>query len=421
MGKEMVVIDKNPVIIKNKNFRSIVIRVCFPYETKFEDVIMASLLPNLLIKVNNKYKNEDEFMKEMMKRHIITLSCDVVKINASTMLYVYMTIPSPKYFDENVIDPAIQLLADTIYNPYITNKAFNKKIFDKELERLKQKIENHDKHIEGYSFNRIYELIDDIGYLKSTPSISSKLIENTTANGLYNYYRKIVVNNKPIIFVMGDVDSNEVNNIFKKYFSNIEESIFFEANYNVFLQAKNNDTCYVEEVSKFYQSSLLAAYKVKDMTDDDRIMLRIVSNLLSNKASNLIKRNLRDNSGLTYYADVDTYSHSGVMIISVLIDADKKDEALKQIKKTINDLRNKELIQPLLKNIIKRKKADIERNKDDKFDTFVEELLKHLKTNYTDVDLYNNMKNVSFEDLNKFVDRLQLDTVFFLKGEKNGK
>ena len=84
----------------------------------------------------------------------------------------------------------------------------------------------------------------------------------------------------------------------------------------------------------------------------------------------------------------------------------------------MNDLKNVELITPLLNNIKERKRLNLLRMLDDKLGLFGDFIVEDFGFDDTTEQFYEKVKKVTAEDISKFIDRLVLDTVYFLKEEE---
>lgn len=420
MDKEMVVIDKNPVIIKNKNFRTIIIEACFPLETKLDDCAKRIILASLLTKVSNKYKTEDEFEKEKMRRHIVSLGYSIKTVNARFFMSFYLVIPDPIYIKEDILENAINFLRDVIYDPYVLDRNFSKDIYEKEVSRLRQNVENAKNRISRYGNDRTFQLVDNIGYKKNNIVNNDYLIEELSPDILYKYYEDTILQINPLIFVMGNIEERAVIISLKKYFV-LDANLLFEKNYNAFLSKKGKKINYINEKGAYNQSSVFLAYKVKNMEEKDKIKLIVVKNILFNRVTDLLYRNLRTKLNLVYEQSVSCYSNSGLLIINALIKRSSKEQTIKEVKNTINQLKNESVVAPLLKNIEKYFKTKIKISCDNKFEVFDNYMSDILKIDYSDIEIYNEIKKMETSDICDFAKKLELDTVYFLEGEYDGK
>ena len=76
---------------------------------------------------------------------------------------------------------------------------------------------------------------------------------------------------------------------------------------------------------------------------------------------------------------------------------------------------NKLLLKDELNNLIERQRLDVIEKKDNKFIIFDDYISSTLNLDDTLEEYYEKYKNISCEDISNFVNRLVLDTIYFLK------
>ena len=86
-----------------------------------------------------------------------------------------------------------------------------------------------------------------------------------------------------------------------------------------------------------------------------------------------------------------------------------------KITEVINDLKDIDLVSPLLDNIKDRHRIALIRRVDDKFSLFHEFYITQLEIDITEEEYYNKLLKITPEDISLFIDRLVLDTIYFLK------
>ena len=85
----------------------------------------------------------------------------------------------------------------------------------------------------------------------------------------------------------------------------------------------------------------------------------------------------------------------------------------------MNSLKDAEFIKPFLDNIVERSRLNLLRLLDDKNILLDEVVVKTLGFDITNKEKHELIKNVSSEDISKFVERLVLDTIYFLEEEEH--
>jgi len=408
-----------PTILESKDFQSVQIKVLFPFEEKTEDLAKIELLPKLLNYMNNKYPTEEEFQLAKKKLYILRTGCFENIMGTLGVFSFTLVIPDVKSLGKDLLEEQIKFFREIIYNPKVSNGRFDEFELEREKTNLKMGMKNALKNIYPYHSIKLRKLIDDEGILSRDLINNQELIDEVTEENLYEYYLKVIKNNQPVIYIMGDVDSKKIKNLCQKYllekkFKNKE----FLGNIYYYLKPREN-VLEIEEPSSFNDSILSIVYKIKDMKKEDIIYLNTIRDLLSSGSSRLLNEKLRDENDLIYSSRVNTYPHFGAFEITVFINKNNVSLAKEKIFDVMNDLKNEEITYKRLENIRNRKRINLKRQLDDKYSLFEEFILKDLDLDITANEYYNQFKKITSLDVCNFVDRMVLDTVYFLKEGEN--
>ena len=410
-------INNKPIIFKDNNFQSIQIRLFFPFKKDNNLFACVSLLPNILNSFNNKYRSEKQFKIMCQKLYILSLYCSVQAIGDTFYYVMNLVIPNKDILKKNLYDKQFNLFREMIYNPKIKNNSFLKKDIEREISNIKLELKEIDNNIYSYSMIKMKEIIDDSSLLSSCLYNNQEQLDYIDGEKLYKHYLDTIYNNMPLIYIMGDVDSNEMNLLCNKYlyikhFSNSIVNI----NIKNYLLCRNNVNI-VREKSSFNNSFIAYIYKVKDMSFSDEILLSTLSDLLSSSTCRLLNKKLRDENDLVYGAYAINYNNFGVFGIVAFINRKNENVVKDKILEVLNDLKNDELVSSYLDKLKEKYRLNLERNLDNKYYVFSEKIIDDLKIYDTSIDHYNKFINIKANDILNFLDRLVLDTIYFLEEE----
>ena len=413
-------IPDKPIIVHNEDFQTIIVRVMFPYQEKEENLAKLSLLPNMLSFMNNKYKTEDEFLKNRKKNYILSTSCNRLTVGTTHCLCFSMIIPDCNALGFNNLENQFSFLKEMVYNPKTKGNAFDDAELEREIKNLNMSIDNNMKKLGFYHSVKALELIDDVGILSRGVENHREQINDITSENLYALYLEILKEYKPAVFVFGNVDEEEINKLCNKYlYNNFKGKDAIEKNFNHFLSVKNKDVNIVEEKSEFKDSAISFLYKIKDFSEDDFNYLSILRALLSSLSSRLLDKKLRDENDLVYSSSVSSYPRYGVFEITAFINQNNKDLVIEKIKEVIESIKDPNNISEYLQNIKERRRIGLIKIKDDKFALFNDRIMETLEITKNSNDLYKEIISITSEDISKFVDRLVLDTIYFIEEESH--
>lgn len=412
--------SNKPYILKNKDFKTILVSVMFPFKIFENDLAFVNLLPNMLQYMNNKYSSEEAFLTIKKELYILGTRCGYQCIGEYGYFYFDMVIPDTFSLKDNLLDEQFKLFNEMIYNPLIKNNGFLDFELNKEINNLNISMDNALKNFEPYQNIRVKEIMDDQGILSRDLIRHRKLLNSVNTKNLYDYYKVTIKNNQPVVFVMGNVFENEIKKLCDKYLFNksFDEKVF-DAELFYFLKPRK-EILEITESSKFKDSSISIIYKVKDMCEDDIIYINCVCDLLNSLSSRMLSKVLRDENNIVYSCGARSYSHYGAIEIIALINKENKDLARSKIIEVMSSLKDSTKFEDNLNNLKERKKLNLIRKPDNKWEVFHDYFNSSLDISWTVEEYYEKFVNIKASDISRFVDRLVLDTVYFLKEEEHG-
>ena len=409
-----ITIKNNPIIIKNDNFQTIQIHAIYPYQEEIKDLAKEILIPQMLMYMTEQYPTEGEFQKALKENYILSYFANQITIGTTACINFKLVIPDEQSLKQDVIEKQIQLFSNAIYHPKTVNQYFDSFEVNREKENLKLRMNSQEKSFKPYLNYTIAKLIDTGGIFSRDLKAHKELIEEITPKNLFEYYEQRIINNTPIIFIMGNIKKEKINPIIKKYFP-IKENLTLTTDYIHYLKPNKEKPQEIVEEKEFKDSALSFIYKVKNMQKEDSIMLGLIQSLLSSQSSRLLSKKLRHENNLIYSSAVNYYPNYGLLKITAYINPKNKDITQEKIVEVMENLKDKEMITPLIEKIKNRRRIDLIRSLDNKYDILNDKINKILGIDDTEQERYEKLKEKTAEDVYNFMDKLQLDTIYFLK------
>ena len=408
-------ISNKPLILNNTDFQTIQIKVIFPHEKDENKIALSNILPSVINGVNNTYRTEEEFSLQFDRLYLLGINLNRIVIG-TTYAYVYtMIIPDTYSLNKNILDEQFKFFGDFIYNPKTDNNKFCDFEVNREIKNLRLEIDDSFKNNVLYHSIRNKQIIDDEGILSSTLFNHMEQIDEINTTNLYQLYLDSIYNNKPAIFVMGNVNNNEINELCNKYLYREKfDSYMYNAHLRHYLKIRDGVTEVVEQ-SDFNNSILAFNYKVKDMKEDDEIYLAVIRNLLSSSSSRILYKKLRDENDLVYNTMAEVTSKFGLITIYAAINDNNFDLVKEKILEAMKELKKKDIINKGLNNIKEKERVGLLRLLDNKSSLFYDYIKDCLNLDYTSSEYYEKLIKIKYEDIINFVDRLVLDSIYYLK------
>lgn len=411
----MLNIPRKPIIVKNKDFQTVIVRVMFAYQEDDENLTKLTILPNMLMYMNNKYPTEEEFQTNRRKKYILNVNCNKLVVGTTMCLCFNLIIPDTEALGFDNFEEQFEFFSEMIYNPKILNNGFDKFELEREKRGLNLSIENGLKELRIYHSVRGLELVDDEGILSRTIENHRSQIDEVTPENLYELYLDIIKKYKPTIFVFGNVDEDKVNKLADKYLYKYKDGLEkIEKDYNHFLKVRENVQI-VEEKKGFKDSAVSLYYKIKDIKEEDFPYIGLVKSLLASLSSRMLNKKLRDENDLVYSSRVATYLRFGVFEVTAYINKNNKDIVIEKIKEVMDDIKNPDNIRDYLENIKDRRRIGLIKSLDEKFALLADVVSETLEVDKNMEYRYQEALKITAEDISKFMDRFVLDTIYYVE------
>ena len=401
-------------LINNKKFHTIDCRIYFTENVNKELITYRNALISVLTYATNNYNTKEKLIKRCQDLYsLVPVTSSIRNGNLLTTKFSLSTVNSSYIKDNNLIDN-ILLLKEIILNPLIENNSFNKKYFD----IVKRELEIETKTI--IEEPRLYanlELLKMIGNNKIISGYSDlDILDKMDEMKLYQSYLEMINNSKIDIFISGNIKN------IKEIVKVIKDNFIFKNNYSLYdpviIHNKTNKPVIKEEVKSFQQSKLSIGYKLYNLTDfEGRYALIVFNNLFGGGPNSLLMRLIREENSLCYY--VSSYSNrmDNLVLVNSGIDKDNYQLVVEMVDKTI-----KRIIDGKFTN------KDIEEAKTEILIglSTVLDSNKSIIEYYYGMDTFNTkdintkiemIKKVSKEDIINCAKKLNMEGIFFLKGD----
>lgn len=404
--------------IKTDKFKTIKIRINFKELIEKEKIVYRNMLSLVLL----------EATKEFNTRRLIDIECENlynIGVGAGTnlsgnyhLLSFNTTFLNEKYTEKGMNEKSLQFFLKFIFEPNIEDNKFFLQAFNNAKNILKEDIESFEDVPSRVAFSRLYQNMcpdSPISY-RATGYIED--LETITPENLYEYYLEFLKKDNIDIFIIGDIDVNEmediigrnfsINTVKKNNVSHIIEHKEFKKTPKNFKESKNVN-----------QSILIVASKLKNITHFERMyVLSVYNYILGGGPDSRLFKEVREKNSLCYYI---SSSHSGVANLELInsgIDGKNYDKAVKLIKKQIKEMALGNFTDEEVEIAKINAKAALKEIED----TPSGILNLYEAHEYLGYDLLEererNIEKVTKEDVINVTKKIKLDTIFLLEGSK---
>lgn len=403
-------------MIKTDKFKSIMIKVSFRRPIKKQEITMRNILCNMLTQSSNNYKTKRQMAIKAQDLYAASISSNNSRIGNYINTDIVLATLSDKYTEEGNFKKSLEFLRDIIYNPDVTNNKFNEKSLDIVKTNANIALEGLREDSNLYSIMRLMENMDSdspisyriTGYLEDLDKVNS--------SNLYTYYKKMIDKDLMDIFVVGNIDFDEIEELIKE---NFKIKTFKKCRVKYLLDEKKTRIRKktVIETDENSQSKLAIGCRVSGLSEYERnYPLTLYSIILGSGTDSKLFKVAREEHSLCYYINAVPNKLDNVILIRAGIDSEN-------IKKT------SEVVEQQMKMMQKGKFSEEDINIAKEYfntalDNIVESESSIISTYYMmellgldDIELRRKkMNEVSAEEIVKVAKKIKLDTIYCLEG-----
>ena len=324
-------------IIKTNLYKTITVKIFFREEALKENITKRNFLSRMMMLGSNDYKTKVELTKAEQDLYAVNISSTNRRIGNYLDTGISLKVLHDKYTEEGNFEKSLDLLDSLIFNPKVTNNAFDEVDFNTVYEEYKADLSSLVENKMTYALIKGLEATDNksvisyrgIGYLED--------LEKITKENLYDYYKNVISHNFVDIFVLGDVDEEKITNIIREKF---KINTFKKKPIKALVEPlKVSRIKTVKEKVEAEQDNLIITLSLNNLTDYERnYPLSLYNAILGGGSEALLFSEVREKNSLAYYVSSTPNKLDNLIIIRGGITKDKSMDAVNIIKKILKDL-----------------------------------------------------------------------------------
>ncbi len=402
--------------IETDKFKTININLNIKRETKKEELTIRDVLINTLIDSSKKFPTRREIEIETEELYGLGMNINLVNSGKCNIINVDETFLNNKYIDDDILENSISFLNEIIFNPNVIDGKFNEDSFKLAKRIVKNNIDSIKDNPGYYGKHCLIEKINPDNPLSFLPN--TKDLDKINSRNLYEYYLDVIENDEINIFVIGNIDSLKIKELFEKIFK-ISKRKTKKINHYI-LEHNIGDGDLYKEKLPINQTKLLMGYNFEEITDfENKYVSGMLSYILGGSADSMLFKTVREKESLCYSINSRYNILSGIMIVDSGIDADNYELTKKLIMEQIEEIKKGNFAEKDLENgkkIYKNSALEL-------FDSPSSIINMYISHEFINSDLYEekikNIDKVTKEDVINLATKLHLNKIVLIEGEEN--
>lgn len=403
-------------LIKNTNFKSIMVKVYFREPIKKENITIHNFLTTMLTFSSKKYPTRRELILKTQDLYSCSLSSSDSRLGNYINTSFKLTVLKDEYTEENNLEKAIEFLSEIIYNPNVTDNKFDEASFNIVMNQGCLALSSIKENPSSYSIIRMLENMDSnspisyrsFGYLEDLKDINS--------SNLYTYYKQMIKEDDMDIFVIGDIDFEQIDLIIRKYF---KQKTFKKVKGNYLIPAKKAPLKkrIITEENESNQSKLAIGCRTYNLTDYERnYPLTLYNIILGGGADSKLFTEVREKNSLCYYIGSTANKLDNILLIRAGISNTNFKQSIKLIEKQMNEIAKGNFTEEDIENAKELYQTAIDEIEGSESEIIASYYMIELLGVDTIETKAKKMKEVTKKEIIKVAKKVKIDTVYMLEG-----
>lgn len=382
-----------------------------------ETATLRALLPYVLQSSSAAYPTTSELRSYLDELYGASLFVDLAKKGEYHVISFSMEIANEKFLsDPNpLLKKGFEFFSEILFNPKKVASAFDHETVEKEKRTLKQRIQSvFDDKMRYSNFRLVEEMCKEEPYSLHVHG-QMDAVDPITETSLYQYYQQAFSEDEIDLYVIGDVNEEEVESIANQLLK-LEARVPKEVpNGTVVKKEKVHE---VREIQDIKQGKLNIGYRTHVLYGDhDYYALQVFNGIFGGFSHSKLFLNVREKASLAYYVASRLESHKGVMMVMSGIDNKNYQQAIQIIREQMEAMQQGDFTE----QEIEQTKAVIQNQLLETIDTsrgLVEVFYHNIVSNKSiNLDEWiEKMQQVKKEDIVTVAKKIDLDTIYFLTG-----
>lgn len=407
-------------VLPTDKFKTTMITFKFMAPLEYETITARSLLSKLLIRATKKWSTDKAFSKHLSELYGAYIHSFVSKFKDKHVITISLEIVNERYLKDSppLFEKGLNVLYEVIMNPLIENNAFNTTFVNQEKSLLSKKIEAVIDNKAQYSFlNLLKYMFKDEPYRHLATGQIEK-ISTITPENLYNTYQNMISNDLCSIYVVGNVNKQEVKQLIQSKFT-INPFTIAKTN-QLNLKDSSSETQYIVEEDEVDQAKLNMGYRFPTRFGaNDYYALVVLNTMFGGDPSSVLFNEVREKQSLAYSIHSQLDGKNGYLFVLSGVSADKfelaKDTILEEFDKFKRGEFDIDKLELAKKIIISHRHEITDRPK-----SIIEVMQNQLLLDYkqTDENYIDHIQKVTKDDVISMANKSELDTIYVLtKGD----
>jgi len=407
-------------IRKTDQFKTVNFSFKFKQALSEQAAAERSVLANVLLHSNEQYPSNPAFRSYLDELYGTAMYMDSSKRGNEHYVTLLAESVNDQYLSTGgVLDRVMNLLQVVLFKPNVENGVFKESIIKREKDSVIQRIESLYDDKTRYAQQRLVELLRPNHPASIGANGTIEFVQAITPTSLWEAYQKMLNEDELDIYVVGDIDEEQMTNTIKQAFP-LESRTPLQKQQMEQQNSDSSDRSHVKETQDMKQGKLHIGFETPiTFTHPDFPIMQITNGIFGGYPHAKLFMNVREKESMAYYVSSSFSSSYGLIFVLAGIDASKEEKAIRLIDEQLEALKKGEITQmeidqtvAMLKNQLKEA-LDSARGQIEIFDQY-----KELGEPFKVENWFSKWSSVTKDDVQKMAKTIDKKMVYFLSGKE---
>ncbi|GIP21490.1 EF-P 5-aminopentanol modification-associated protein YfmF [Paenibacillus sp. J22TS3] len=407
-------------VMPTKRFKTFAISVYAGIPLEEKTVATTGLIPFVLRRGTVSYPETTQFRERLENLYGAGFGFDIYKRGDHQIVQLRMDTINDSFVqsNESLLEQSFSFLGEVLTEPVTEIGSFRASYVAAEKETVRKKLESIINDKIRYAAERCLEEMFRNDPYRLHPLGSREELAAITPESLYSAFGSWVENANLDLYVVGDTTLEEVTQLVEKSFKikRTEARQYTPTN----VSFETGDVHTVEERLNVNQGKLNLGLRTSITYGDDKYATALLYNgVLGSYPHSKLFINVREKESLAYYASSRYDGHKGMATIQSGIEIANYEKALEIIKNQLEAMRQGEISDLELNQTKAMIRNHIVEMQDSAFEMIAYDFNRVISgKERSPEELLAQIEQVTASDVKEAAQTFHLNTVYFLKGEK---
>ncbi len=408
--------DSHVKVLPTTKFKTTTITLKFMAPLDSQTMTARSILSKVLVRATKQWPSDKDFNRHLSHLYGAYVNSFVSKFKDKHVITISLELVNERYLKDQtpLFEKGLELLKEMIYNPLISDNKFDETFVAQEKSLLSKKLNAMIDNKSQISFLNLLKYMFGEQPYRHLATGQVEYIADITSENLYHTYQSMLKNDYCAVYVVGNVDEQQVKSQIQTYF-NINP-FSFELSQSTPIGQDHNTPQVIVETDDVDQAKLNMGFKLPAKYGDPEYFAMIVFNVMfGGDPSSVLFNEVREKQSLAYSIHSQIDAKNGFLFVLSGVSTDKYEIAKKTIVSEFEKFQQgdfeEEKIALAKKVILSQRQESHDRAKS------IIEIMNNnilLDEPMSEESYISGIQNVNKSDIQQLAQATTLDTIYIL-------